>query len=111
MPFVPVFLVLALLLGPGPGRADASSLTLEITGTPGMGFSGDCILATDAGSRRLDLEGTAPRRYVLSGSGLTCRIRKEAQSGTLTVEVRRAGVVVSQATIAGTAAGVTIAVQ
>lgn len=111
MPFVPFFLVLALLLAPEPGRADAPSLTLEITGTPGMGFSGNCILATGAGSRRLDLEGTAPQRYVLSGSGLTCEIRKEARSGTLTVEVRRAGAVISHATIAGTAADVTIAVQ
>ena len=62
----------------GPQKA-----TLEMSGSPGTGFSGSCTV----GDQKSDLDGQVPDRFVydLGGKKIDCEIRKEDAEGNLQV--------------------------
>ena len=60
----------------GPQKA-----TLEMSGSPGTGFSGSCAV----GDQKSELDGQVPDRFVydLDGKKIDCEIRKEDAEGNL----------------------------
>ena len=87
------------LAGDAPSGGDAGSLVLRISGTPGVGFSGN--YTTPEGSQNLSgTLGAAPTDYELGGEGIaglnvvTVNVQKQATSGTLKVEILENGQVV-----------------
>jgi hypothetical protein len=89
----------ALLIAAGAGGAAAAEKTfsLAITGAEGAGYTGHCTLTTAASERTTELSGVVPRRGEFMAEAVVCRI---ASSGSITVEIARAGSV-SRSTITG----------
>ena len=90
------------LAGDAPSRGDAGSLVLRISGTPGVGFSGN--YTTPEGSQNFSgTLGAAPTDYKLGGEGIagfnvvTVNVQKQGTSGTLKVEILENGRVVQSA--------------
>lgn len=64
----------------------AKTYIIEISGSPGAGFSGECRLAkADGGEERVPIEGVVPLNLTLSGQKLDCRLERRGPSGTLEV--------------------------
>ncbi len=90
------------LAGDAPSGGDAGSLVLRISGTPGVGFSGN--YTTPEGSQNLSgTLGAAPTDYELGGEGIagfnvvTANVQAQGTSGTLKVEILENGQVVQSA--------------
>ncbi|WP_425449958.1 hypothetical protein [Virgifigura deserti] len=66
---------------------------------------------TDSGPQTLRLDGAVPETYELTASGLSCRVRQTGQGGSLTVELRRNGAVVSHSSMTGGSGSLSITVQ
>lgn len=76
--------------GGAAGGDRIGKVTLEISGNPGTGFSGACVL----GEQRKELDGQVPERFVyeLDGRQLRCRIRTQDTDGaTLKAVLTAAG--------------------
>ena len=107
--FVAVLMVSSLngsLLGGSVGNAPsggtADSLVLQISGTPGVEFSGN--YTTPQGSQNFSgTLGTTPTAYELGGAGVaglnmvTVNVQKQGMGGTLRVEILDNGQVVQSA--------------
>jgi len=85
----------------------AGSLVLRISGTPGMGFSGN--YTTPEGSQNFSgTLGAAPTDYELGGEGIaglnviTANVQAQETSGTLKVEILENGQVVQSAQTSAT---------
>ncbi len=96
----------AMPLGPGAAQRDEGRggearrvpLRLEVTGTPGLKFVGDCHEAgARAGSRRSTLEGHVPSRFAFRGPAISCQVRKQDFHGRLRVALRRNGDLIARA--------------
>jgi hypothetical protein len=88
--------------GDAPSGGDADSLVLRISGTPGVGFSGN--YTTPQGSQNFSgTLGTTPTDYELGGEGVaglnvvTANVQKQGMGGTLRVEILKNGQVVQSA--------------
>ena len=95
------------LAGNAPSGGDAGSLVLRISGTPGVGFSGN--YTTPEGSQNFSgTLGAAPTDYELGGEGIagfnvvTVNVQKQGMSGTLKVEILENGQVVQSAETSAT---------
>ena len=90
------------LAGNAPSGGDAGSLVLRISGTPGVGFSGN--YTTPEGSQNFSgTLGSTPTDYELGGEGIagfnvvTVNVQQQGTSGTLKVEILKNGQVVQSA--------------
>jgi hypothetical protein len=88
--------------GDAPSGGDADLLVLRISGTPGVGFSGN--YTTPQGSQNFSgTLGTTPTDYELGGEGVaglnvvTANVQKQGMGGTLRVEILKNGQVVQSA--------------
>ncbi len=95
------------LAGDAPSGGDAGSLVLRISGTPGVGFSGN--YTTPEGSQNFSgTLGAAPTDYELGDEGIagfnvvTVNVQKQGTSGTLKVEILENGQVVQSAETSAT---------
>ena len=95
------------LAGNAPSGGDAGRLVLRISGTPGVGFSGN--YTTPEGSQNVGgTLGAAPTDYELGGDGIagfnvvTVNVQKQGTSGTLKVEILENGQVVQSAETSAT---------
>ena len=95
------------LVGDAPSGGDAGSLVLRISGTPGVGFSGN--YTTPEGSQNFSgTLGTTPTEYNLGGEGIagvnvvTANVQAQETSGTLKVEILKNGQVVQSAQTSAT---------
>lgn len=77
-----------LLVAAGGGDAAETSLSLEITGSEGVRYTGRCTLTTAAGEETFELSGVVPRHDEFTGDGLACRI---ASGGLIAVEIAHDG--------------------
>ncbi len=90
------------LAGDAGSGGDASSLVVRISGTPGVGFTGN--YTTPKGSQNISgTLGTTPTDYNLGGEGVgsfnmvTANVQRQSTSGTLKVEILKNGRVVQSA--------------
>jgi len=97
--------------GARQGAGADAALTLEIEGTAGTTFTGTCDLVTDGGVEQVLLEGVIPETHRLDGSGLTCRLSKSGQDGTMIVRIRKRGGSTTTSATAGRNATVAISVR
>ena len=104
-------LLFALLSSPGAGSPQPAAVTITITGSKGATFAGDCTVMMQTGSQKVRLEGTVPETYELTGSGVSCEVRQTGQGGSLVVEVRRNGTMVSHSSMTGGGGRLSITVQ
>ncbi len=95
------------LAGDAPAGGTTGSLVLRISGTPGVGFSGN--YTTPQGSQNFSgTLGAAPTDYELGGEGIagfnvvTVNVQKQGTSGTLKVEILENGQVVQSAETSAT---------
>jgi hypothetical protein len=89
-------------VGDAPSGGNTDSLVLGISGTPGVGFSGN--YTTPQGSQNFSgTLGTTPTDYELGGEGVaglnvvTANVQKQGIGGTLRVEILKNGQVVQSA--------------
>ena len=97
--------------GARPSAGGDAALTLEIEGTAGTTFTGTCDLIADGGIEQVRLEGVIPETHRLDGTGLTCRLRKSDQDGTMIVRIRKRGGSTTTSATAGRNATVAISVR
>ena len=95
------------LAGDAPAGGATGSLVLRISGTPGVGFSGN--YTTPEGSQNFSgTLGAAPTDYELGGEGIagfnvvTANVQAQETSGTLKVEILKNGRVVQSAETSAT---------
>ena len=95
------------LTGDATAGGATGSLVLRISGTPGVGFSGN--YTTPEGSQNFSgTLGAAPTDYELGGEGIagfnvvTVNVQKQGTSGTLKVEILENGQVVQSAETSAT---------
>ncbi len=80
---------------PTPGRR---SFLLVVSGSPALKFRGRCrVLDHQGRDERVDFGGLVPRHIVLTGSALSCRVRKEDFFGRLRVALQEQGRVIAYA--------------
>ncbi len=80
---------------PATGRR---SFLLVISGSPALKFRGRCrVLDHQGRDERVDFGGLVPRHIVLTGSALSCRVRKEDFFGRLRVALQEQGRVIAHA--------------
>ena len=91
--------VLLVTVGSGGGDAGEKSLSLEITGSEGVRYSGQCTLTSAGGKETFELSGVVPRHQEFTGESLACRIES---AGSIAVEIARDGTRSRSATSGGT---------
>ncbi len=91
--------VLLVTVGAGGGDAAERSLSLQITGSQGARYTGQCTLTTAAGEETFELSGVVPRHEEFKGEGLACRIESK---GSIAVEIAADGSRSRSATSGGT---------
>ncbi len=94
-----------------PGEAPAPQLLLTLSGSPGVGFAGDCTLKTRQGEQTLRLDGVVPAQQALAGYGLSCRVSKVGGDGKLVIEISKGGGAISRSTIQGHSGTAVISVR
>jgi endonuclease YncB( thermonuclease family) len=94
-----------------PGEVPAPQLLLTLSGSPGVGFAGDCTLKTREGEQTLRLEGVVPAEQALAGYGLSCRVSKVGGDGELVIEISKGSGAISRSTIQGHSGTAIISVQ
>ncbi len=72
-------------------RPAAHLFSVQLTGSPGVAFTGECSVETAAASEEHSLNGEVPFSRELTGRGLECRFVNGAGGGELTVEMRKNG--------------------
>ena len=97
MRWVPVLLAVLFLVAACPLEGE-SEYTVVIVGTEGLDYTGS-IIATLAGgaSRSTRVEGAVPDEYKILGLQVTATIQKQAETGTLKVELYKTGELVGKA--------------
>ena len=64
-------------------------ITVEVEGTPGLRFSGTCLITSGAGSAATsDIAGSVPVSKVFEGNLISCSFQKQQESGTLRGRIR-----------------------
>jgi hypothetical protein len=72
------------------------NFTIKVSGTNGLEFSGHYVTVTGGRISTWKLvEGKAPDQYAVSGSTVSCTIRKKAEKGILSVQIIKDGKIVS----------------
>ncbi len=93
------------------GAAQDGVFVLELTGTDGVAYTGECVVVQASGTDKLALGGVVPLRQEIHGRSIRCTITQSTAEGSLTVEVRRSeGGNVSRSRTSGKGSTVTIAV-
>ena len=78
------------LAGSASAAEPAQSYLVEITGSGGATFSGECAVENGTERERIPIDGSPPWRRELSGTGVRCTLTQTSAAGTLTITVRRA---------------------
>src|SRR3712207_2507587 len=74
------------------GAAGTSAFVIQVTGTNGVAFTGECRSGTSDGAMvPRPLSGTVPARLEVPGNRLSCSVRHGSPTGTLRVQVERGG--------------------
>lgn len=74
----------------------SSDYTVNVSGTPGLGFSGSYMVVTASGkSESKSVDGKVPQSYQLSGSIVSVSFQKQSESGVLEVQILKDGRVIS----------------
>ena len=82
--------------------ATVQSYVIEVSGSGGTTFSGECTVEAGSGEERIALSGSPPWRREVSGTGVRCRLEQTSAGGNLTLSIRRQDGRVSQsASVAG----------
>jgi len=68
------------------GREKRVQYIVDISGSPGLSYVGDCVFVDKSGDRnRYDFKGLVPRRFKLTADALTCIVQKWDSHGRLKV--------------------------
>lgn len=74
----------------------SSNYTVNVSGTPGLDFSGSYMVVTASGkSESKSVDGTVPQSYQLTGSIVSVSFQKKSEGGVLEVQILKDGRVVS----------------
>ena len=69
-----------------------------VSGSPALKFLGRCrVLDHEGRDKRVDFGGLVPKHVALTGSALSCRVRKEDFFGRLRVALQEQGRVIARA--------------
>ncbi len=69
------------------GAGEDHTFALTISGAHTMLFTGKCVIEQTDRQFTLELSGSPPAAYTLSGRGLSCNILVTGRSGIVTVEI------------------------
>ena len=73
-----------------------SQFEIRVSGTGGLAFSGNYLVAgVDGDSASKSVDGTIPEQYSVTGAIVSAVFQKQAEDGTLRVEIIKAGEVVA----------------
>jgi hypothetical protein len=68
-----------------------SGVTVRVSGTAGIAFTGSCLSVNASGSRSATVEGAVPAQYEYGGTIVSCVFQKQGVGGTLTAQITAGG--------------------
>ncbi len=80
---------------------DGYDYTIQVSGTPGLKITGNCVVDTASGSVVKDFTGPADRVEHVTGTGVRCHLHKEQDDGSLRLTISQNGNVVSESESSG----------
>jgi hypothetical protein len=99
MRLAPRFLALTIAAaGLAGAPAAAAEFRLIVAGTPGLTLDGDCTVMTSQSTvehERFRIQ--SPKTYAISGTALSCTLRKTDPSGRVMISLQQDGRLVAQA--------------
>ena len=80
------------------GEAAAAEFRLIIAGTPGLTLDGDCTVMTSQSAVEHErFKAQSPKTYIISGTALSCTLRKTDPFGRVMISLQQDGRLVAQA--------------
>lgn len=93
--FACVGIFIWIIAGVGNSPLGMSSYTVNVSGTPGLNFSGSYMVVASGKSESRSVDGVVPQSYQLKGNIVSVSFQKKSQGGVLEVKILKDGRVVS----------------